>query len=630
LRKTAAAAAAYSAVSSLGSKMLASGNQGQKTTINGGESQISKCKVSGQRYEAVVPDTLDLAERARLGLNHFTSIISEENDCEMYWGGGFGDNNPPGMNFWTSSLQACQPKCAEAMAMLRIMSGSQQGLERESKMLAMLASHVGEEGIYWVLPSGGKKPWLGPEDMRPNANVHGEGRMLRAMIAWYQYSGSSVWKEKIDRMVDGLDRLMVVHKDDCAYFPTQGWMPEEYFRSCYIRGKGWKDTTEPANEKSGEEGSLFNHQGHIPGCLATWYTLTGHQQALRLSGELVRFLMKPKFWADWPGGEYPGVVGPEHAHWRGHFHGHINTLRAILEYALAANDSRLKQFVRDGYEWTRQADFARIGMVGDGQGCGLGRLLGLAVKLTYAGVGDYWEDIDQYIRNHAAEYQFTPEDIPRINKLGEGKPAIHHDATSTDVGVVAASMGAIGAGPMKKNWGLCCCSHGNMGLFYAWDGALRYADGVARVNLLLNRASPWLDVDSYLPYEGKVVLKNKQAQEIFLRIPLWLEKKRVECSVDGRSVRPDWFGRYVRLRSLKGRKAITLEFPVEERTEKWTKGDKVDYLLKLKANTVVEIKPELLSPGVCPLYAGRGEKYRGNEARRRTVERFATPFVLRW
>ena len=46
-------------------------------------------------------------------------------------------------------------------------------------------------------------------------------------------------------------------------------------------------------EKKGEEGSLFNHQGHLPGALANWYMLTGNEQALRLSGRLVRFLTKP-------------------------------------------------------------------------------------------------------------------------------------------------------------------------------------------------------------------------------------------------------------------------------------------------------------------------------------------------
>ena len=495
-------------------------------------------KISGTTYEAAVPDTLDLAERARLGINHFTSIISPENDYEMYWGGGFGDNDPPGMNLQYSPLMACQPKAMEALAMERLMCGSTQNLDREAKMLAVMASYIGPEGIYWVMPSGGRKPWLGPEENRPFANTHGQGRMLRAMVAWYQYSGDPRWKELIDRMVDGLDRVMVVHKDDYAYFPIQGWMPEEYYRSCFTK-RGWKDIAEPNNEKSGEEGSLFNHQGHIAGALATWYALTGNEQALRLSGQLVRFLTKPKFWADFPGGEYPGVIGAEHAHWQGHFHGHVNTLRAILDYAVVAHDTRLMQFVRDGYEWARQPYLACIGYLGDGQGCGLGRLTGLAVKLTYAGVGDYYEDIDQYIRNHGTEYQFTPEDIPYLKELGRGKPPLGHDPSNTDVGVIEATMGAFAGDPFKKVWGECCATHGNMGLFYAWDAALRRLDnGVIQVNLLLNRASPWLDVESYLPYEGKVVLRNKTAREVWVRLPLWVEKSSVKTSLADRPVKP--------------------------------------------------------------------------------------------
>ena len=209
-------------------------------------------------------------------------------------------------------------------------------------------------------------------------------------------------------MVSGLDRI-AVHKEDYAYFPTHGFYGEEYLRSCYTQ-RGWKDTTEPQNEKGGEEGSLFNHQGHMPGVLANWYRLTGNEHALRLSGQLVRFLMKPDFWADWGAGEYPFVVGEEHSHWHGHYHGHINTLRAILEYAVAANDARLKAFVRDGYEWTRQLLVARLGYF-DQQGCGTARMIGLAAKLSDAGVGDYWEDVDQYIRNHGVEQQITDEDI---------------------------------------------------------------------------------------------------------------------------------------------------------------------------------------------------------------------------
>ena len=597
--------------------------------------------VRGEYYQISVPDTLDLAERARLGVHHLTSIIRPEKDFEMWNSGWFHTNNQPIANYWFGSLTACQMKCMEALAMEQVVCGSAEGQERQAGALAMLAGCLGEEGLFWTLPSGGKKPWLGPEEARPYANIHGQGDVLRMMMAYYQTTGDPAWKARIDRLVDGLDQLMVFHKGDYAYIPLKGWMNEPYLDNCFIKGKGWKDLSEPANEKGGEEGSLFNNQGHIPGTLANWYLLTGNRQALRLAGELIRFLMQPKFWADFQDGEYPAVIGAQHAHWMGHAAGHPNTLRSILEYGIATNDPKLKEFARDGYEWVRQTYISRIGYVGDGQGCILARWIALAIKLSDAGVGDYWEDVDLYIRNHAVEYQLTPEDIPWLKARGQGKPDPNTNIASTLDGVLDASLGAIADTPFKEAWAVCCSSHGNMGYFYAWDGALRYSrdNSSVRINLLLNRASPWMDVDSYLPYEGKVVLKNKSAREAFVRLPLWVELSSVKCRVGRRAARLDWFGRYLRVGGLKPGDMVTIEFPVVERVEQWTapgtlRNDlpkypgNVTYTLKFKGNTLVGLTPELL-PG-CPLYTGRTEKYKAAQAPMRQVQRFVTPFFLKW
>ena len=78
---------------------------------------------------------------------------------------------------------------------------------------------------------------------------------------------------RINGLVDGIDKI-VAHKDNYAYFPIHGHYEGEYLRSCYVQG-GWKDTDEPANEKAGEEGSLFNHQGRVPGGMATSYFSAG-------------------------------------------------------------------------------------------------------------------------------------------------------------------------------------------------------------------------------------------------------------------------------------------------------------------------------------------------------------------
>ena len=590
--------------------------------------------VRGRYYQAEVPDTLDLAERAKLGLQHFTNATYEDHGYEMPLTVDFA---PPAIQFHMNSVAACQCKAMEAMAMLRVASGSKEGLEREAKMVKMMASFLGDDGLYWIPGGRADKPWIAIRE--PFVMVHGQGRMMRAMIAWHQYTGDPAWKERIDRLVDGLDRKLVVRKNDYAYIPVRGHYDEEYLRSCYTR-RGWKDTSEPTDEKFGEEGSLFNHQGHLPGALANWYRLTGNTEALRLAGELVRFYIKPKFWADWKSGEYPGVVGAEHAHWNGHFHGYINTLRAILEYAMATNDVRLMAFVRDGYEWARQAGLARINLVGDLQGCAVGRIIGLAVKLTYAGVGDYWEDVDQYIRNGGSEMQITSDDLPQIRRLQKDKPASSPNP-ALDEAALAAAVGSF-AGRKKDCWWLCCSPHGNMGIFYAWDGIVRYSDGVAQVNLLLNRVSPWMDIDSYIPFEGKVMLRNKAAREAFVRMPLYVDKKTVNVHLQGRAVGKEWLGRYLWLRHLRAGDVATVEFPMEEKTEQWSTPPKdrntlfllssnTTFTFRLKGNTLVEVTPPLMPevPGGW-LFESRKTIYGRKAAGSKRVTRFVTPTVLQW
>jgi len=160
------------------------------------------------------------------------------------------------------------------------------------------------------------------------------------------------------------------------------------------------------------------------------------------------------------------------------------------------------------------------------------------------------------------------------------------------------------------------------------------------VNLLLNRASPWLDVDSHLPYEGKVVLRNKLAREIWVRIPLWVDTSQVMCHVGGKTARPNWFGRYARFDRLDAGKAVTMEFPIEEKTEIWTTPPNTTpvlrelpaagtiFTMKFRGNTLVELTPPL-APGSW-LYQQRPSQFRANSAPMKEVTRYTTPFQLRW
>ena len=96
--------------------------------------------------------------------------------------------------------------------------------------------------------------------------------------------------------------------------------------------------------------------------------------------------------------------------------------------------------------------------------------------------------------------------------------------------VAERNLGAFDGWPAANQWGIrdqfstmqCCTVSGARGLYWTWERVLRHQDGKLRVNLLLNRASLWADVDSYIPYQGWVDVKVKQVVDLEIRIPEWV------------------------------------------------------------------------------------------------------------
>ena len=119
-----------------------------------------------------------------------------------------------------------------------------------------------------------------------------------------------------------------------------------------------------------------------------------------------------------------------------------------------------------------------------------------------------------------------------------------------------------------------------------------------RVNLLLNRASPWLDVLSYLPYEGKVVLDIKDATKVAVRMPEWCNPMDVQVIVGSQPRRTLIEGHLVRVAWLNKGDKVTLTFPVPERVVHQVIGE-IPYKLTLRGSNVVSIEPKGIA---FPLY----------------------------
>jgi hypothetical protein len=100
----------------------------------------------GARYEDKVPDTLDIAERARLGINCLTGITDPNADHEIFWFVDF-HRNPPVMvhdfNDWCQNVEGM----FESLALLRMASGSDQNSDVDKVWMETLLKSIGRLGL---------------------------------------------------------------------------------------------------------------------------------------------------------------------------------------------------------------------------------------------------------------------------------------------------------------------------------------------------------------------------------------------------------------------------------------------------------------------------------------------------
>jgi len=639
-----AVAAGTLAAGSAGPRMVAAEGPAAKP------SQGQSGPYAGERYEATVPDTLDLAHRAELALRGIARTTDPDDEC-MMWFHVHWNSNPPYMIHVGPDVE-CTPKFFDALPQLRLACGSREFLDIEAGMDKTLLSYLNkDDGLYdavykphrkWHLQWGGSRRI---EQLVDYGLPCSSGVMLTAMVMRNEL-GLTPCEDKIRAMVQGLDKV-AIKKDDYAYYPEGGEGGKGGWSFAFRRSSGWKDTKEAGGEHEGDEGSVTFYQSYQLRGLAMWAARSGDEQALELAGKLARYVMKPRFWGN--AADPPHVVGREQGHVDSHFHARGGPLRALLEYGLVAGDARVCDFVRSSYEYIRTYGINRIGFIpcwppGSNamEGCMLGDLMALTVKMSRAGLGDYWDDADRIIRNHLAESQYTRRDLLERASQNSPKrqPKGHPGQVCTD-NVLDRLLGNFASWLMptcapRRLVMQCCTANATRGIAYAWDGILEGQGDEAQVNLLLNRASPWLDVDSYLPYEGKVVIRNKTARRIAVRIPAWVNRRNLQARVNGTDRRLSFVGAYQVFNDLKPGDTLQLDFPVAEETVHLSartanQGDNqhTTYEIAFRGNTVVDISPRNESPGVYPMYL-RDHMKAAKMAPMKTVQRYVAPKIAQW
>jgi hypothetical protein len=485
-------------------------------------------------------------------------------------------------------------------------------------------------------------------------NVSVCARMIGTMTIYYLRDKNPMWKATIERMIDRLSTL-AIHRGDYCYFAPGIFEPN---------AKVSPNAPMPTGSLWGVSWNTRLIQG-----LAQYYTVTGYEPARKLAQKLTAYtrfhaeifddkgqwLLDPEFRGPMP---YPDVEISEATANKyrkagmklgGHGPGHLIGLLSLVDYAVALNDRELLEFSKSCFEWAMNGsnEYGVSTLVGwfpelfvpaypaaDDPPV---QMVAIGLKLTAAGIADYWDDVDRWVRNHIAEQQLTAAKIDDLRRLAARSPRKPVAWNETADRVPERNMGGFSSGVSGNDWALgatthgitqCCTGNGARGLYYIWEHMVDYKNGQLQINLLLNRASRWADVHSYIPYQGRVDLRMKEScRSVRVRAPQWVESRspQIVCQVNGAARSLGWEGRYVEVGAVKARDKVALTFPISERTVKEKIGP-VTYTLIVKGNTVVSIDPRGKN---VPLYQDR-ERYRNPETRWLQVSRFVPEESIVW
>ncbi len=610
---------------------------------------------TGQSYEAFVPDTLDLQDRATLAVNGLTGPTDPGADCEMYMYVYFGRNKPVMSHDYSVE---CQAKFQEALPLMRLMTGSSLNSQVDQHWMEATLKMRGPDGLLYFpikgrpwydihcglnMSEAGRLPGLTAEAAQFGTVIY-NGRVLGALGLYHLLTGDDLWKKVAERVVGALGE-----SPEFVFWPGQPRSEDQYASiAC-----GW-----------------------VVQGLTQYFSVTGYEPALKLAGHCVKKMKNSALAFDGGVAEdfldqsgrgrtssripfgWTTITGR-----RPHFHSTTLMLLSMMEYAVAAGDGELMALVQEGYEygkllgqatvgyfpervpnlWSESVEDRLTGMFETSETCEVADMIALGLKLTKAGLGDYWDEVDRWLRNQFAEAQLT--DVEWIYAMFSELPEVPYNPMyQTADRVPERNIGAFAGWPSANDWYTgaphyrgyypdyrgdvaimhCCTGNGARAIYYAWERILDFNGRALRVNLLLNRTSPWADVDSHVPYEGRVDVKVKQDCDLLVRIPEWVSPGEVVCQLNEAARSPQWDGRYARIGEVQSGDVAVVSFPIALRRETvHIQGS--DYRLLRKGNEVVSIDP----PGRhCPLY--QRAHYRANATRWKKTTRFVADKRIHW
>lgn len=512
----------------------------------------------------MIPDTLMLEERAGHAINAMIGMADKDYNYIPFFSADLM-HRPAFMTHGDWDYGSSHGRMVDGLILARHMSGETFGEEVEARYRANLLSFFKEDGMSYrqVNPS---RNW------EPNANLIDQRAVILSLTTWFMESGDPAVKAAADRHVAALKRIAVKERD-VWYYPAS-----EY------KETGWPSANGVQLRLAPDPAAFC---GRLVMPLLKYHELTGNPDALELCEFFTALIIERSgvFNAD-------GSFNDSLAYRSGHFHTRIGTLDAIARYGAFTGNAAMIAWVKKCYDWALTKSTSFGWTPGDlheqayeHETCSLVDLIATGITLARCGYVEYWGTVERFLRNHLAESQLldlswveesddTSNDIPYNKTFFK----VAHRTRGSFAGYSAPNDFVCDVNEGRGHTSdlqICCLGSGTRGLFMGWSNTVTENNGTVSVNFLLNRGSRWVDVSSYLPHEGKVVLDvHTDLKRLQIRIPEWagFTKIRFQRELNGEvtegrgNEESRWVNKhFLLLGAARAGEKITVTFPLSFR-----------------------------------------------------------------
>ncbi|WFR56354.1 hypothetical protein QA584_22485 [Anaerocolumna sp. AGMB13025] len=551
-----------------------------------------------------VPDTLNLADRAGIALNAMIGVADEDKGYIPFFSGFFA-SDPAWMSHGNWDYGSSHGRLVDSMTLVRAMTGTEEGRDIEKHYKENLLSFFKKDGLSYRR-NNFTEEFVKSCDARfeDSASMIDQRAVLLGLTSWFIDTEEEAVKSRADQHVAALKRI--------ARKERTSW----YYPASEYTEHGWPSFDAVVTRLCPDPCAMWGRQVNP---LIRYHQVTGNQHALELSENFVSNIVyrSGAFSAD---GSWNAGLGYRN----GHFHTRMGTIASLARFAEFTHDAYLMNWVKKCYDWglSKCTTFGWTPGDLEDQGyehetCTLVDAIGTAITLAKNGYTEYWGIAERFLRNQLTEAQLL--DTSWIKQSDTKDKDIYQEKTYYKVadrlrGAFAGYSapndfvysGMKGRGHIMDVQ-VCCVASGARGLYNGWNNIVTEERGRVSVNMLLNRASKWVEIYSHLPHAGKLEVTAKtDIKELCIRIPEYVPYGAVtikrtfngeEKTISAREL--PWIKNYfVKLADVKDKEEIEVTFPVIMRKTIETAVDDV-FETNWAGDNVISISP---SGEYYPLY----------------------------